>query len=371
MRRITANIIYPVTAQPLSNAYIELDDFNKIIRIKTYNRSAEEPSNLEYYSGVLVPGFINAHCHSELSHLKGKIDAKTGLKIFVNQVQLNRKASNEKIEQNIQQAIHYMYSRGINGIGDVVNSAFGLQTKKNSSIQFYNFVELFNENNKAVNEILEKGIDQLNKFENEGLLTAPTPHSMYGTNRELLQAINAINAPGYISSLHFLESHWEANIEAKKIYQYIKQLENSSNILMIHNLFLNQEILDVLSRDKHLFEKLYWVMCINSNLYIENSKPLIGDFIKWKLKLCIGTDSLASNHTLSILDEMKTMRDYFPEVSFQTMLEWATINGAKALNMHQNLGSFEPGKSPGIILIENFNFKEKHIKTNSEIKRIV
>lgn len=66
----------------------------------------------------------------------------------------------------------------------------------------------------------------------------------------------------------------------------------------------------------------------------------------------LGTDSLASNHQLSILEEMKTLQKHFPVVSTKTLLQWATINGAKALQMDNVLGSFERGKKPGIVIIE-------------------
>jgi len=66
----------------------------------------------------------------------------------------------------------------------------------------------------------------------------------------------------------------------------------------------------------------------------------------------LGTDSLASNHRLSILEEIKTLRRAFPRIGISEMLRWATYNGAKALQLDSVLGSFEKGKQPGVILIE-------------------
>ena len=60
----------------------------------------------------------------------------------------------------------------------------------------------------------------------------------------------------------------------------------------------------------------------------------------------MGTDSLASNHQLNILEEIKTIVKSFPEIKTETLLKWATINGAKALQMENELGNFEKGKSP-------------------------
>ena len=68
--------------------------------------------------------------------------------------------------------------------------------------------------------------------------------------------------------------------------------------------------------------------------------------------IVLGTDSLASNHQLSILEEMKTLQSHFPEIQTTSLLQWATLNGAKALQMDDIVGSFEKGKKPGIVLID-------------------
>ena len=67
--------------------------------------------------------------------------------------------------------------------------------------------------------------------------------------------------------------------------------------------------------------------------------------------IVLGTDSLASNHQLSILEEIKTIRLAFQDISLETCLQWATINGARALQLQSLMGSFEKGKKPGVNLI--------------------
>ncbi|HNL82264.1 MAG TPA: amidohydrolase family protein [Chitinophagaceae bacterium] len=79
------------------------------------------------------------------------------------------------------------------------------------------------------------------------------------------------------------------------------------------------------------------------------------------IQLTLGTDSLASNNNLNIVNEIKTLQTHYPKITLAEILQWATINGAKALDMEDTLGSFEKGKKPGIILLENTN----------DIKRLV
>jgi aminodeoxyfutalosine deaminase len=77
--------------------------------------------------------------------------------------------------------------------------------------------------------------------------------------------------------------------------------------------------------------------------------------------IVLGTDSLASNWSLNIMDEIKTINKNFPEIPLQELLKWATINGAKALSIDDQLGSFEEGKRPGVILIDEKNLSAKRI----------
>ena len=79
--------------------------------------------------------------------------------------------------------------------------------------------------------------------------------------------------------------------------------------------------------------------------------------------MTIGTDSLASNWSLSILEEMKTIMKYQSGMAFEELLKWATINGAQALGFDDRLGSSEVGKRPGVNLLNKTKFK-----TTNELK---
>ena len=92
-------------------------------------------------------------------------------------------------------------------------------------------------------------------------------------------------------------------------------------------------------------------MCPKANLYIENSLP---DYSIFDVeKLCLGTDSLASNSSLSILEELKVLQEN-TDFDINTLLKIACKNGAEALGL-KDLGTFEKGKTPGVNLINNLN----------------
>jgi cytosine/adenosine deaminase-related metal-dependent hydrolase len=88
-----------------------------------------------------------------------------------------------------------------------------------------------------------------------------------------------------------------------------------------------------------------------ANIYIGNGLPKIDELLKSDINICLGTDSLASNDQLDILAEIKTIQKNFPKIELPTLLQWATINGAKALGIANLFGSFEKGKSAKYVVV--------------------
>jgi cytosine/adenosine deaminase-related metal-dependent hydrolase len=142
---------------------------------------------------------------------------------------------------------------------------------------------------------------------------------------------------------------------------YYNKLEEAQNILLVHNTFTGEEdVKFIRNTNRHGSENVdnsqqvsctYFCICVNANLYIENALPPVELFRKYNCNLVLGTDSLASNWSLDIMSEICSIRKHFPAIPLEELLRWATLNGARALTMDEELGSFEQGKSPGIILI--------------------
>jgi hypothetical protein len=97
---------------------------------------------------------------------------------------------------------------------------------------------------------------------------------------------------------------------------------------------------------------LFFCLGPNANLYIGGLLPDVEMLINRGCRIVIGTDSLASNHQLSILDELKTLQRAFPGLATPVLLQWATATGAEALHLDRVLGTFDAGKQPGVVLIE-------------------
>ena len=116
-----------------------LDESGKVVDL---TMDVDAGSDAETYRGLLCPGFINAHCHLELSHLKDVIPVHTGLIPFLMQVVGKRNFAMEFILERIAEAEQEMYAGGIVAVGDIGNTDNTLATKKKSSIRWNNFGEM-------------------------------------------------------------------------------------------------------------------------------------------------------------------------------------------------------------------------------------
>jgi cytosine/adenosine deaminase-related metal-dependent hydrolase len=141
-----------------------------------------------------------------------------------------------------------------------------------------------------------------------------------------------------------------------------ENFKGASKTLLVHDAFTKQadiQFIKELSLQQQ--NQFYYCLCVNANQYISNALPPIDLFRKNDCKIVVGTDSLASNHQLNILDELKTISQHFKNIPLEEQLRWATLNGAQALGF-EHLGSFEKGKTPGILLIDQI---ENNVLTNS------
>ena len=395
MRKIGANYIITNVGEPLHNAYLEIDDQGTILQVVETNGDLHEIANLEFYNGILTPGFVNTHAHLELSFMKGSIEQKKGLPHFIASLKTIREKANKKdIETAIETANEEMYREGIVLVGDISNSTDSLNCKTKSSVEYKTFVEVFGIDKFQAYEVFDKAKVILKLFRAKNLEASITPHAPYSVSEKLFELITELSYQENATiSIHNQETESENQMFIDKTGDLIDlfksfglnlntfyptgynslpstlvQLPKCSKLNLVHNTFSSQEDIDkVLAYNSHS----YWTLCPNANLYIENHLPNIDLLYKNKLRLCIGTDSLASNTQLSILEELKTIQTNFPEIPFTELIKWATYNGAKALDKLSKYGSFEKGKQAGVVLIENFDFDKFQLTEASKAKRLI
>jgi aminodeoxyfutalosine deaminase len=397
VRKIAATYIFPGNQPPIKNGILACSSDGTILEISGNNEKIKEQAGLEYYSGILVPGFVNTHCHLELSHLKGKIEEKTGIGGFVGQINQLRNQETENTEKAIQVADRKMWASGTAAVGDISNSTLTMETKKISKIFYHTFIESFGFHPSRAERAFDIAQFVQFQFREKGLANCIVPHSPYSVSKSLFEKIkqNAIIEKS-ILTIHNQESESESEFYNKGTGAIINHLQNNlgidtshwqptgksslvsvleylpaeNQLLLVHNTFTKKEDLDELRKIRST-ENTFLVLCPNSNLYIENQLPPVPLFRDENLNICIGTDSLASNHELSVLAEMITLQMNFPEIKLEELIQWASINGAKALQIDEKFGSFEAGKKPGVNLISGIDFKMMKLTEKSRIKRLI
>jgi aminodeoxyfutalosine deaminase len=348
---------------------------------------------VEELTGMIVPGFINCHCHLELSHLKGLIPEKQGLINFVLSVMNKRFQSSTSKQESIFNAEKEMQDAGIVAVGDISNTADTEFVKKAKHLDYYHFIELSGWSPEVARARYEAGKKLANEFISFGLdenHLSLVPHAPYSVSVELWDLMKA-GFRGKTVTIHNQESlaeneffstgngdlnrlyaemkmnnsHFKA-VGSRSLPYYLPRLTEAGRILLVHNTYMNEaDLIEACQFSNSLF----LCLCPNANLYIEDRLPDIPLFLKHTHRIVLGTDSLASNHQLSILEEMKSIKKVFPDISSVEMLVWATSNGAKALSFDSRLGDFTKGKNPGIVLIENLTGGE--IGSGSTCGRIV
>src|SRR4051812_3168882 len=123
MRFIKADYIFQISSPPVKNGMVVITDDGTIENVLDESALKNLPAhtNVETHSGIICPGFVNAHCHLELSHLKGAIAKEKGLPHFIKEIIPKRNATPEVIARAISKAEDEMIANGIVAVGDICN----------------------------------------------------------------------------------------------------------------------------------------------------------------------------------------------------------------------------------------------------------
>jgi cytosine/adenosine deaminase-related metal-dependent hydrolase len=344
--------------------------------------ASEAGEDYKFLDGILSPGFINAHCHLELSHLKGAIPTQTGLSEFVKQIVPKRAAAQEIIDAAIEAAETEMFENGIVAVGDICNTADTIAAKTKGKLAYYNFIEIYGLDPLLAAQKMEAGLSLQNEYINNGLNAVVVPHAPYSVPAALLQLLAAAYG-SHTVSIHNQETKAENDFFENKIGAFVDMyarvgvdldfftptkttslqsvlpyLEAAAKTIWVHNSFTSVSDIGAVQATN---TDAYWCLCPSANQYIENTMPPVQLLREQHANIIVGTDSYASNWSLNMLDELKKIQAHNPEIPLAEMLTWITSNGALALQMEDTLGSIEKRKKPGLVLIENMTTSSRII----------
>lgn len=385
MKKIAADYAFTLNGslKPVERPLIVTDEGSKILSVSQFTDKDLKAQDIEYHKGTLIPGMVNAHCHIELSHLKGVFRQATGMSGFINQINELRESVDEQGRLKAMQAeFENFYRQGVVAVSDIsnCNESFPLKKEYQKKVYYRTFVELFGTEKADSEAILEGGQKVADQATAMGLDASVTPHSCYTMSPKLLEITAKRGLESGSISYHSQESQEEEDMIAKgsgaladnyrsrglstppvtggTALEYFidliaeKDKKVQGRINLVHNVVISQKSID---RAKEALESPFFTICPLSNIFIHRQLPPIDLMMKNNLKICLGTDSLSSNLILDMIREMECLQENFPSLELGQILKWACTNGAELLGKPDTLGSIKEGKTPGIVLLENLD----------------
>ena len=358
------------------NIIVEVDDRGTITNILRCN-AIDSMASVEFFPGILIPGMVNCHCHLELSYLKGAIAEGEGYGGFARSIGAVR--NNFTTEERIRSARladAQMWEEGVEAVADIANDDLVMEVKTQSKIEYHTLFEFFGLNNRDV----EPHFDLANRYPRSFV----TPHSTYSVQDEPFRQICARNSS--LLSIHLLESDAEEGLyhgrgSLHEWYQrmgwecdFLKYespagrvagcIDRKCRVLLVHNTRATAE--DIATVESHT-KNGTWVLCPESNRFISNDRPPVELLRKSGVAIAVGTDSLASARSLSMIENLRLLGNH----PLRELLTWATLNGAKALGIDGMKGSIEIGKRPGLVVIEGADLHNLCLTPESVAHRII
>jgi cytosine/adenosine deaminase-related metal-dependent hydrolase len=379
-RKFTARHIFNGHHMLHGDAVLITDETGVVIDIADKKNAGD---GIEHFEGLLTPGFVNSHCHLELSHMKGVIPTGTGLVNFVQQVMGKRTANIGDKLSAMRSAEQELYNSGTVAVGDICNTTDSVAVKTDSKLQWHHFIEVSGFVDATAEKRLGDMREVFQSFKAMGNEQAVSfsPHAPYSVSKKLFSVLNDETAAQLVT-IHNQESEAENELYQNKLGDFLNLYANfgidisgfeptgkrslqswlpyfthGQSIILVHNTYTNEEDISFsLGPTENSKPKTFFCLCPNANLYIEGKMPPVNLLRQHHCDIILGTDSYASNRQLNLFEEVRTIQNQSGlSIPLEEILTWATINGARALQMDGWLGSFDKGKKPGIVFINEMD----------------
>ncbi len=312
---------------------------------------------VDHGPGVIMPALVNAHTHLELSSLKEKVSYEKGFISWVKDLIKEReKAGTQSLCKGAKDGIREMIESGCGVIGEISSLGITLDMLLNSGLAGVWFKEFLGHN--ITNTITYNE-------SNGWIVTSLAGHAPHTVSPNLLLEIkNALRGKNLPLSIHLAETEEEIiflstgkgswadflsergidfsnwGLPVKSPVQYLEHLGIlDKNTIAVHLIHAGRKDFEILAR-----HNVFVCQCLRSNYNLHKKLPDLEGMLRSGIKVCLGTDSLASVDSLNMFHEMAFASSAFPLVPLEEILAMATINGANALGVADRFGTLNPGK---------------------------
>ncbi len=377
----SADWVVPVATPPLRDGAVCVDQTGTILAVGAADEllRAFPDATHQHTPGTLLPALVNAHTHIELSALAQRVPGGDDLVAWVGRLmRATAEVSDDERLASAQSAVASLWQLGTAAVGDVGNQLVSPQALGTRPLQGSFFHEILGSQDKPGGNALATAREGFAAMAKAGTWPAgfayvQAPHAPYSASADLLKRLfRAAASEGQATSLHVAEDKQELELLLRgegawcevltrlgvdpqtrapglgplPYLQSLGAFAGEAPPLLVHMCHAGAEDLRVAAAHKTTA-----VLCVRSNLHITNQLPNVPALLQAGVPLALGTDSLASNTSLSLWDEMAALANRFAHVPASVWLTAATTGGAHALQ-RPHLGALVPGKSPGLIAVD-------------------
>jgi cytosine/adenosine deaminase-related metal-dependent hydrolase len=343
-------------------------DVGKFDEIKTRNSGTV----VDLGERALLPGLINAHCHLDYTCLRGKIPRQKSFTDWIRAINAEKsKLTPEDYVASINEGFKEAKEFGTTSIANLTAFPELIRRVPAVPIRTWWFAELIDARSPdRANELVDSVIESLKSSQNYGL----APHALFTASKNLYQRCEEAG-PNILLTTHLAESREEMEMfrdASGSLYELMKSIgrdmadcgretplerflrvrdleaRSNNDWLIAHLNELTESDFELLEKSK---KKLHVVHSPRSHEYFGHSRFPFKRLHALGFNICVGTDSLASNETLSLFDEMRAFRRNEPDIPPKNIFEMVTVNPARALRQQNALGRIRPGFRADLIAV--------------------
>lgn len=364
--KLAARFVVPVADAPIENGAVEIRN-GVIADIGRADRVGGTPT-IDYGDAVILPGLVNAHTHLELTPLAGRVppgpDFCDWLRRLVTEMRhspFTRESAAAAVGAGAAQSL----AAGVTTVGDITRCpAWTRAELTHAPLRVVSFGEIIALG--PVRHVLAERIAAATAMDMAGerLHVGLSPHAPYTVEPDGLRACAAAARTNRMAlCIHLAETREEelfTDSAAGPLAAFLKGmglwddvvpaarcspvalaeacgLVTPRTILAHANYVCDDDIATVARRGAHV------AYCPRTHAAFGHAPHRFRDMLAAGVNVCLGTDSLASNPSLSLMDEMRFLRHNFPELPAHTLLEMGTVRGASALGLAAVAGSLRAG----------------------------
>jgi cytosine/adenosine deaminase-related metal-dependent hydrolase len=379
MKAIRARWICPITRPPIFNGWVALDA-GRIVGVGEHPEEPPSTAVRDLGAVAVMPGLVNAHTHLELSWLRGRVPPAATFHDWITSLFITRGGRHEKADdpavlEPARTAVQELREAGVAAVGDISNSLASVGVIGDAGMRGVVFHELL-----GFNLLDGRRVEETRPLREAARARSPktvkvsvAPHACYSVSPQMFRAIREeLDASDTrVTSVHVGESEGEMQFLRdgtgpwigilKWVGSWVEEWEppkcgpveylQTLGVLDAHSLVVHGVQLSDASLQRLATIGCTLVTCPRSNQWVGVGAPPVARFYASGVPVAVGTDSLASVGDLNLFSELKTMRWLAPEVPARTLLESATLTGAAALGVADEIGSIEAGKASELIAV--------------------